>query len=203
MRVENLSVSPQRALAVQGPILEHGVHGREGCFDLRGNGPQGLLVRRGRIDLVQRGGEAGGVGQARLSGLQRGVLLMQVRDELLTFHLGLPAGGNILFDGDKVADRIVLVQHGRDRHLLRVQTAILATVHELTVPDVPRRDGLPELTIERLALSAALEQARAAPDDLVGGISRQPGAGRVHPRDGPLPVGHQDRVRRGLQGLAL
>ena len=41
------------------------------------------------------------------------------------------------------------------------------------------------------------------PIGLLGGVAGEPGEGRVHPGDRPLPVGDDDRVGRSVEGRAL
>ena len=65
--------------------------------------------------------------------------------------------GDVLLDRDEVRDLALLVPNGRDRLLLGVEGAVLASVDDLAPPGLPGQDGLPQALVERRVVVARLE----------------------------------------------
>jgi hypothetical protein len=117
--------------------------------------------------------------------------------------LGPLARGDVLLRRDEAGDGAGLVAHGGDRHLLLVERAVLAAVHELAVPLAAAQDRRPHRRVERAVVRAGAEHGRRLPDRLVAREAREPRERGVHPLDAPARVGDHDGRRRGLERARL
>ena len=67
--------------------------------------------------------------------------------------------GDVLFDGNEVADRPALIMNRSDHLLLSVQAPILPAIDDLTVPRLAGKDRLPQISVKRLIVLARPEKA--------------------------------------------
>ena len=69
--------------------------------------------------------------------------------------------------------------HGRDRQPFRIGLAVLAAIPDLALPRPLRKQALPHLGIESLALPVRLQDAVRTPHGLGRGVAGNPGEGTV------------------------
>ena len=153
----------------------------------------GLLHRQ--LQLVP---EPGAVGQARERVVVRQVFQLPL--------LGL-FFGDVGEHAHVMRDLARRVAHGRQRHVLRKDFAVLAAVPDLALPVPGLGQGRPHRLIKRLVVAARLEDARGLAQQLFFGIAQQPGERCVDRQDAAVGIGHHHALHgvvhhRGGQALA-
>src|SRR5207253_10154409 len=93
------------------------------------------------------------------------------------------------------------LSHWGNGHLFGIKTTILAPVDELPVPNLPGKDSAPQVPVNRLIISAGIEDSRVLSQEFVGSIAGQHRTRRISPGDCALPISNQNRVGCGFQSL--
>ena len=192
MRAVHMRVEAGTRLQLEHAVaFVEGPDSGEGRPQMRDERVGALLQGMGeRVGLVQR--------QANRRAQRR-----QLR-ALAGLLLGALALGDVLFDGDEVADLALRIPHRRDGLLLGVETAVFAAIDDFAAPDLPGQNRLPQVLIERLIVLIRLDQfPRILAHGFCGGVAGQVGKCRVGPLDEAGAVGNDDGVGGGVQGGAL
>ena len=113
------------------------------------------------------------------------------------------AGGEALLEREVALDAdvgrrpAVGPEHGRERRLLLVERAVLAPVDEDPAPRLAGGEPVPHVLVHGRRRDPALEHARVAPQQLVGGVAADGLEGRVDVGDRAREVGDH----HGLGGV--
>src|SRR6185437_9190724 len=108
--------------------------------------------------------------------------------------------GDVLLNGNKIKDLSALGEHRKNGHFFAVQSRILATVDNLSVPRPPGENGVPQVLVELLGMSSGTPYPGSTANYLLGCVSGDSGKGRVDPEHGASWIGDDHGIAVRLQG---
>ena len=112
--------------------------------------------------------------------------------ELADLCLGQFACGDVRETGDVMGKATVGVAHDRDRHPLRIERAVFSPIQHLALPVAYLFEGGRHRLMGVVECLTGHQHLRVLASNVVDGVARQAGEGRIHRQDAVVAVTDED-----------